>query len=265
MQSGRLNINIALPDGKAPLHIAAETGNLAVVNMLLQHKAEINVTDRLGQTPLAVAVEFKRINTVKLLLENGAKFTTRTTDKSWTPLHMAANIGSIEIARLILNHVPEPKNIEDTFRQTPASLAIQKGDARMILLFIENEARGFPRLQIPSRFLPTPTVPSLARDQRMKRLLLVSQLWSAVRYRDMTLVDALISSQQSQLDWLLKTRFEQGKSALHLATCTDQDQVVRLLIDQFNMLVDDLDDDKDTQLYWVASLGNIDLPLLSYS
>lgn len=71
------------------------------------------------------------------------------------------------------------------------------------------------------------------------------------------LMNTFISSQQPQLDWLLKTRFVQGQTALHLAASGDQDDLVRLLINQFSMSVDDLDDYGRTALYWAAHFGKI--------
>jgi ankyrin repeat protein len=42
-------------DGRTPLHLAAEGGHAAVVDLLLHNMADPNSTDRAGRTPLAAA------------------------------------------------------------------------------------------------------------------------------------------------------------------------------------------------------------------
>lgn len=43
--------------GNTLLHYAAEKGKLDVVKMLINHKADVNATNRLGDTPLLNAVQ----------------------------------------------------------------------------------------------------------------------------------------------------------------------------------------------------------------
>ena len=57
-------------NGASALHIAADTGNHAVVKMLIEAKADVNAKDSEGRTPLSVT----RSDKVKELLEKaGAK------------------------------------------------------------------------------------------------------------------------------------------------------------------------------------------------
>jgi ankyrin repeat protein len=45
---------VTMPAGATPLHWAAHAGRLDVVRVLLQHGANLSVTNALGQTPLAL-------------------------------------------------------------------------------------------------------------------------------------------------------------------------------------------------------------------
>lgn len=56
----------------AALHTATRKGTVGVVNLLLEHGADIDVKDAKGRTPLALAVIFQRDKLVKLFIKNGA-------------------------------------------------------------------------------------------------------------------------------------------------------------------------------------------------
>jgi ankyrin repeat protein len=56
-----------------PLLRAAQEGHEAVVKLLLERGAQVEVTDRYGRTPLLWAIEKGHEAVVKLLLEKGAK------------------------------------------------------------------------------------------------------------------------------------------------------------------------------------------------
>ncbi|TGO20619.1 hypothetical protein BPAE_0280g00060 [Botrytis paeoniae] len=244
-----LEVNTTLPNGKASLHIAAERGYAEIVNVLLRHKAAINARDTSGQTPLSLAIKSQRTEIVKTLLQNGAKCTIKRKIDGWTPLHIAVDTGNIEIARLLLDQYPALKNLQDKDRRTPATLAFWKGDANLILLFLESGAEGFPHLEFPPTPKSTLFVPSVFRDQQMRHLLTVSQFWQEVENNGISLMKKSVSAQPSELDWILKTRFERGGSALHLAS----EKAVKLLVERFHMPVDNLDDNGCTPLYWASA------------
>ena len=58
---------------KAPLHIAAELGNIDILTILLKNKyININVLNSKNQTPLHYAAMFNKIEIIEILLENSA-------------------------------------------------------------------------------------------------------------------------------------------------------------------------------------------------
>ncbi|TGO45397.1 hypothetical protein BCON_0397g00070 [Botryotinia convoluta] len=113
----------------------------------------------------------------------------------------------------------------------------------------QNRAEGFPHLEFPPTLTLTPFVPSLFRDQQMRRLLTFSQFWQEVEFNDISPMEKSVSAQPSELDWILKSRFERGGSALHLAS----EKAVKLLVEKFHLSVDNQDDNGCTPLYWTSA------------
>lgn len=58
-------------DGATPLHRAAQTGNIKIATLLLDHGADLNPTNYLGQTPLDLAIKFKNKEFAKFICTKG--------------------------------------------------------------------------------------------------------------------------------------------------------------------------------------------------
>ncbi|KAH8511658.1 hypothetical protein H0E87_008998 [Populus deltoides] len=68
-----VDVNFRDIDGRTALHIASCQGLTQVVDLLLDHGAEIDPKDRWGSTPLADAIFYKNHDVIKLLEKRGAK------------------------------------------------------------------------------------------------------------------------------------------------------------------------------------------------
>ena len=77
------------PCGFTALHIAAMRGHHSVAELLIRHKAEVNVRDCNGSTPLHIAACHGMDTLVTLFVRRGANVDERTFNFS-TPLHSAA-------------------------------------------------------------------------------------------------------------------------------------------------------------------------------
>jgi ankyrin repeat protein len=82
-----------------------QTNSKQSVNEIL----DINIRDELGNTVLNLAVPEGDIKIIELLLENGADPNIGNRG-SYTPLHGAAEVSGVEIARLLLNCKNKPAN-----------------------------------------------------------------------------------------------------------------------------------------------------------
>ena len=92
--------------GRNPLHAAASSGNLEMVQILIGYAADIDALDEGGWTPLLWASGgryLKHVPIVQLLLERGADINLQTS-KGWTPLHWASFNGALDVVRLLLEH-----------------------------------------------------------------------------------------------------------------------------------------------------------------
>ncbi|KAL6576370.1 hypothetical protein OROHE_000151 [Orobanche hederae] len=91
-------------DGCSLLHLACQTADIGMVELLLQHGANINTCDSKGHTPLHHSIMRGRIGIAKLLLIRGAN--PEAVDKEGkTPLEVLAesSIDDVELLALMKN------------------------------------------------------------------------------------------------------------------------------------------------------------------
>ncbi len=94
------DVNARGKEGFTALHDAALSGNVGAVQILLDHGADINATDRdSGATPLYMAATMGREEVVNLLLEKGAD-----TKKGPSAVKAAQTAGFDKVAAAIREH-----------------------------------------------------------------------------------------------------------------------------------------------------------------
>ncbi|WP_261340305.1 ankyrin repeat domain-containing protein [Rhodopirellula europaea] len=74
-----------------------------MANMLLENGANPDAVDARGDTPLHLAAEVNSLSMIKLLLRSNADASI-TNKQLYTPIHNAAAAGNTEVARLLLDH-----------------------------------------------------------------------------------------------------------------------------------------------------------------
>jgi len=109
------DLNVQDEYGITPIHWAVLHGDEDVLRMLIELKADLNKPDIEGNTPLNAAVTQGEETLVKLLLDAGADVNNLG---SWGPLFFAAWDYNPELTKLLLHHGADP-NLPDSFGETP--------------------------------------------------------------------------------------------------------------------------------------------------
>lgn len=85
-----LNVNALEADrlqGRAALHMAAQSGSVPAIHFLLAHGAKVDLRNSEGETPLHEAAYAAHPEVIRALLDAGADINLPTGDYSFTALH----------------------------------------------------------------------------------------------------------------------------------------------------------------------------------
>ncbi|XP_061169144.1 ankyrin-1-like [Saccostrea echinata] len=86
-----------------PLYVAAGLGNLDIIKLLIERKADTEMTAKRGRTPLINACRNGCTQAAQCLLENGANV-NKHDDQNCTPLLHASMNGHVDIVKLLLGN-----------------------------------------------------------------------------------------------------------------------------------------------------------------
>jgi ankyrin repeat protein len=194
--------------GELPIHLAAATGNLNTLNILIRAGANIEARNWAGQNALMVAIKSLQPQVVERLIELHADVDVmdHTCD---TPLHLAvkANIYSADL----FGH-GTPINVPDQACHTPLHLAIL-----------------FGRTQILRRLLKLPDIDvNYFSEDRLTPLEL------AIQTKDADSISELLVHPKIEAG-LLKT----GRTPLLLAACQHSEDLLRLILQHYPMNLND--------------------------
>ncbi|XP_026132945.1 ankyrin-3-like isoform X5 [Carassius auratus] len=256
------NINAQSQNGFTPLYMAAQENHLDVVKFLLDNGSSQSIATEDGFTPLAVALQQGHDQVVSLLLENDTKgkvrlpalhiaarkddtkaaalllqndhnadveskmMVNRTTESGFTPLHIAAHYGNINVATLLLNRgaAVDFKARNDI---TPLHVASKRGNANMVRLLLERGAR----------------IDAKTKDG-------LTPLHCGARSGHEQVLEMLLDRGAPIL-----SKTKNGLSPLHMATQGDHLNCVQLLL-HHEVPVDDVTNDYLTALHVAAHCGH---------
>ncbi|MEQ2165971.1 hypothetical protein GOODEAATRI_022705 [Goodea atripinnis] len=111
-----LNVNCHASDGRkstsqkmlsTPLHLAAGYNRVRIVQLLLQHGADVHAKDKGGLVPLHNACSYGHYEVTELLLKHGACVNAMDLWQ-FNPLHEAASKNRVEVCSLLLSHGADP-------------------------------------------------------------------------------------------------------------------------------------------------------------
>ena len=124
----------------AGLLLATWYGWLEIVQMLLEHNADIHAQNDMGNTALHIAASHGRTNVLQLLLNHGADLNAKD-NKGSTPLHHSSlrkwegfspfAWGSVDATRLLLEHGASI-DAENNRGETPFQVALETGHHEVV-------------------------------------------------------------------------------------------------------------------------------------
>ncbi|CAM9571834.1 unnamed protein product [Lampetra fluviatilis] len=121
-------------EGRLPLLLAVEVGNLAVCRELLALAPDVQVTacwKGSGDTALHVACKRRDHEVARLLVEAGAQ-TDVQNDEGFTPLHISAWEGDEAMLKLFYNITSADPNITDKLDRSPLHIAAERGHTSVV-------------------------------------------------------------------------------------------------------------------------------------
>ncbi|KAI8498597.1 Unconventional myosin-XVI [Branchiostoma belcheri] len=203
LQAGR-DVNQSFPGsswyGRTALHLASWNGQTGVVELLIQHGANLEARDKNGWTTLHLACRYGHTGIVELLIQHGADMEARTKLGS-TALHLASGYGQTGVVELLIQHGADIE-ARDKYGETALYLACRYGHTGIVELLIQHGA-----------------------DMEGRDTDGQTALHLACRYRHIGVVKLLI---QHGAD--MEAGHEYGRTALRLASEKGQTGVVELLI-----------------------------------
>ncbi|XP_036072574.1 ankyrin-2b isoform X18 [Oryzias melastigma] len=259
------DINAQSQNGFTPLYMAAQENHLDVVRYLLENGGNQSTATEDGFTPLAIALQQGHNQVVSILLENDTKgkvrlpalhiaarkddtksaalllqndhnadvqskmMVNRTTENGksgFTPLHIAAHYGNVNVATLLLNRGAA---VDFTARNgiTPLHVASKRGNTNMVRLLLDRGSQ----------------IDAKTRDG-------LTPLHCAARSGHETSVEVLLEKGAPLL-----ARTKNGLSPLHMAAQGDHVECVKHLL-QHKAPVDDVTLDYLTALHVAAHCGH---------
>ncbi|KAI4145852.1 MAG: hypothetical protein LQ341_002241 [Variospora aurantia] len=144
------NVNAKGADGKAPLHLAAMQGNPDIVQLLIDHGADINIPTSLrgdnmerkfnGQrTPLHWACDRGHESCIRLLVKHGADVNANSYTNR-TPLQEALMRGHVSISKFLLENGASVKSHDDEGWTPLHQAAISSKAVEVIHLLLDKGA-----------------------------------------------------------------------------------------------------------------------------
>jgi ankyrin repeat protein len=141
LQEVQLNLNAPDANGRTPLWWAAARGDKDAVKTLLDHGADIDISDCEGDPPLHAAMfSTQRQDVVNLLLEYGASTTQRNKRGCMTLHHAAHHHNDISYVMPLIRPDMDINTRAGPFGETPLAIASRKDHFRVVKYLLDHGA-----------------------------------------------------------------------------------------------------------------------------
>jgi uncharacterized protein len=128
-----MNVDVADPDGRTALMLAAYDGHTAALEVLLDGAAAPDLQDAAGRTALMYAASGPNPDAIALLIARGAAVNIVDGGEKWTALMFAAAEGQAENVRILLAGGADP-GMSDIDGETALFFARQKNFGEVVTL-----------------------------------------------------------------------------------------------------------------------------------
>ena len=140
-----IDLEMKVDHGITALYVAAYSGNIDLVNILLLQNVNVEVKDGVNNaTPLIRATQEQHIEIVNVLLDK-ADVNAKMND-GWTSLHVATNLDNYDIAKMLIDKGADI-NCQLNDGATPLIMAAANGNKKIVQLLIDKEAKLELRLK----------------------------------------------------------------------------------------------------------------------
>ena len=173
--------------GRTALHYAAYSNSPEIVQLLIDHKYTICLQDEEGLAPAHYATISSAPHALKQLLQAKADPNLASTQKKFTPLHIAADQGDIACLHVLLTYGRTDIGARDYQKRTALHLATMSGE------------------------------PYAVRQLLATRDIMKSYIWEEKSWCHLTEGYQRLSKPPFIGCLHLNSRDEQGQTALHLA------------------------------------------------
>lgn len=143
-----------------PVHDAARSGDVNKISELIDDGVSINALDDKGETPLIIAILESRFSVVDIIIEHGADIRARNRG-GFTALHAASYVGNSAIARKLLDKGADVNDQDNKAGVTALSVAAEEGYSGVAQVLIDFGAK----LEASERNGYTPLSRALWRGQ----------------------------------------------------------------------------------------------------
>ncbi len=263
LSAPQINIDAKKFDGATALIVAAALDKDDVVKALIDHGANVNITDNYGSTPLISAVADQgHLKTVQALLSAPQIDINTKNIYGANALLLAAALGKDDVVKALITHGANV-NITDNYGWTPLMVAAEKGHLTSVQALLNAHS-----INIDTKKRGGATALFMAaynsKDDVVKALIQKganvnintyfgwTPLMSAAEKGHLTTVQVLLNANSINID----TKNHNGATALYIAAAFGRDDIVKALI-QKGANVNITDDDGWAPLMYAAEKGHL--------